>query len=501
MKMDFKERLNKLTIRKEGARQDLIDAEKKWAKMSRADQLKAYKATGSFVEPEGTKIGDIGGSTADALIGFIMNKKEGNIKDELEDERKRKMTKEAMTTSPNGKFKIGDVVTTKTGVSGKIINISVDLIRIKSFDDGKIIEYDEDDLIKGYKKEASPVSLDKIWNTAVSKVGGMKNTEDNFYKIGQQFMNDAKAAGKTEQEVRAYLAGHHKDVAKFFESYTPEDDKDDRAYIKFHKYYDELDKNQKKEIDNDYAKANPKKESYKEKLDKMTDEEGGPGSGQKGHTTAEEPYVSVKKRGPAKEEPEKEPKKISLSDFKAISQKNDEDSNALKQHDKEKKPIEADYHDAVDRLKKKFPSFKNNSQFSTFYGRPFSKEDTEFLDKNKEAPEVKKYLDAHAQLSKMYQRRSILLDKASKSYDEYKKAKRDYIAKNKESLTSLKSKFGSPYNYFYRLDKDCHPGKKGDIIEVDESGESSYWKNLRTGAVGSPFIEYPPQYSTRVDKP
>ena len=42
----------------------------------------------------------------------------------------------------------------------------------------------------------------------------------------------------------------------------------------------------------------------------------------------------------------------------------------------------------------------------------------------------------------------------------------------------------------YRLMKDSFPGRLGDIILVDESGESSWWKNTRTGQIGSPFAEY-----------
>ena len=66
-------------------------------------------------------------------------------------------------------------------------------------------------------KAAAKTPLDVLWNTAVRKVGGMKNTEDNFYKIGQQFMNDAKKAGYKEKEVRDYLAKQYKAVSKYFE--------------------------------------------------------------------------------------------------------------------------------------------------------------------------------------------------------------------------------------------------------------------------------------------
>ena len=68
-----------------------------------------------------------------------------------------------------------------------------------------------------YKEAGAKTPLDVLWNTAVRKVGGMKNTEDNFYKIGQQFMNDAKKDGYKEKEVRDYLAKQYKDVSKYFE--------------------------------------------------------------------------------------------------------------------------------------------------------------------------------------------------------------------------------------------------------------------------------------------
>lgn len=42
----------------------------------------------------------------------------------------------------------------------------------------------------------------------------------------------------------------------------------------------------------------------------------------------------------------------------------------------------------------------------------------------------------------------------------------------------------------YKLKRDCFVGQEGDIIEVDESGESSYWTNITRRTWGSPFIEY-----------
>ena len=42
----------------------------------------------------------------------------------------------------------------------------------------------------------------------------------------------------------------------------------------------------------------------------------------------------------------------------------------------------------------------------------------------------------------------------------------------------------------YFLRADCFCGSRGDIVTIDESGESSTWFNLTNGTHGSPFAEY-----------
>jgi len=46
------------------------------------------------------------------------------------------------------------------------------------------------------------------------------------------------------------------------------------------------------------------------------------------------------------------------------------------------------------------------------------------------------------------------------------------------------------YDVGYILQKDCFSGKKGDLILVDEKGESSSWFNVNKNSIGSPFVEY-----------
>lgn len=42
----------------------------------------------------------------------------------------------------------------------------------------------------------------------------------------------------------------------------------------------------------------------------------------------------------------------------------------------------------------------------------------------------------------------------------------------------------------YRLTNDCFVGKVNDIITIDQSFESDYWKNETQNTMGSPFGEW-----------
>lgn len=58
--------------------------------------------------------------------------------------------------------------------------------------------------------------LTKIWNTAVSKVGGFENNEENFVAIANEFISMSKV-DFTKQEMLEYINETWKDACDFIE--------------------------------------------------------------------------------------------------------------------------------------------------------------------------------------------------------------------------------------------------------------------------------------------
>lgn len=105
-------------------------------------------------------------------------------------------------------------------------------------------------------------------------------------------------------------------------------------------------------------------------------------------------------------------------------------------------------------------------------------------------------LDIHYQDSAIYiqtdTEKISVYNQTITDFNSFKKAVESHKKESNKSLNKIyekicKEAYGIDY---YILQKDCFVGKKGDVIKVDESGESSTWHNLNKRTVGSPFVEY-----------
>lgn len=59
--------------------------------------------------------------------------------------------------------------------------------------------------------------IDVVWNTAVSNVGGSRNTHENFKQIADEFSLHAKREGFSEAEIDREVSENYEATALFME--------------------------------------------------------------------------------------------------------------------------------------------------------------------------------------------------------------------------------------------------------------------------------------------
>jgi len=218
----LKESLSKESVFGEAlySKSEYNKADKIWKKLSDRDKLRAFKDTGSYEEPLELSLKDIGGSTQDALTGWVLEHKKESLSplDKLHE-----------SVMKESKFKVGDKVKWDgTPINAvpkdkifKVISIDThngqDIVKVQDINYIGSNKYIYKDLAKDWKKE-SYESFKEEWKQLSNTEWEIRNSQklNKLYekivckegKAASEFGFEKKFIGKDINSVRSVLKGY-----------------------------------------------------------------------------------------------------------------------------------------------------------------------------------------------------------------------------------------------------------------------------------------------------